>query len=418
MTLTSGNFDASSSSGTFATSTGTNTLGGNTVVSGTKTFGTGTGAVSLNGATTVADSTAFTVGSAAAGGTSTFYGNVVVGATGSGEAASVTLNGDFAQNDVTGADSAFSTGTSTISINGHTSIAAAKNLEMASGAGTFTTGTGTATVNGNLVISGTNTFTSGSGAVTLAGNVAVSGTKTLTVGTAGTAGATTLYGALNVGDTASGGAAVTTLNGNVVQQDVTGASVSTFATATGDVSLNGDVTVGSNKNLHMTANAGGTFQSGTGDATFNGNVAISGTNTFSTGSGAVSLNGATAVATSMPFTVGTGGETQLLGPTKVGGTADGSATTLTVYGDVVFSNDQSGTAQSFTTTNGQITLNGDVAIAADKNLVMSATGSGAFTTGQGAITLNGPTTIDEFTNKINCNVDTSQGTSNYCVASR
>lgn len=420
LTLSSGNFDASSSSGTFATSTGTNTLSGNTVIAGSKTFGTGTGAVSLNGATTVADSTAFTVGSAAAGGTSTFYGNVVVGATGaSNQAASLTLNGDFDQNDVTGAASTFSTGTSTIEINGHTTIAAAKNLAMATGAGTFTTGTGTATVNGNLVISGTNTFTTGSGAVTLAGNTAVTGTKTLTVGSAGTAGATTLYGALTVGATSSGGAAVTTLNGNVVQQDVTGASVSTLTTATGAVNLNGDVTVGSNKNLHMTANAGGTFQTGTGAATFNGNVAITGTNTFTTGSGAVSLNGATAVASSQSFTVGTNSETQLLGVTKVGGTINGAATSLTVYGDVVFTNDQSGTAKSFTTSNGQITLNGDVAIAADKNLIMSNTGTGAFTTGTGAITLNGATTIAQFTNAINCNADkTTHNTANYCVANR
>eukprot|EP00930_Biecheleria_cincta_P034691 TRINITY_DN23944_c0_g1_i1.p1 TRINITY_DN23944_c0_g1~~TRINITY_DN23944_c0_g1_i1.p1 ORF type:complete len:709 (-),score=94.58 TRINITY_DN23944_c0_g1_i1:200-2326(-) len=421
ITLTSGAFDASQSSGTFATSSGSNTLNGNTVISGTKTFATGTGAVTLNGATTVADSTAFTVGSAGSGGTSTFYGNVVVGATGTGQGASVTLNGDFAQNDVTGAAATFSTGTSTISINGHTTVAAAKNLHMASGAGTFQTGTGTATVNGNLVISGANTFTTGSGAVTLAGNTAVSGTKTLTVGTAGTAGATTLYGALTVGDTGAGGAAVTTLNGNVLQQDVTGASTSTFGTASGAVSLNGHVTVAANKNLHMTSNAGGTFQTGTGAATFNGNVAITGTNTFTTGSGAVTLNGATAVADNMPFSVGSpglGGQTQLFGPTKVGGTDSGAATTLTVYADVTFTADQSGTAKSFTTSNGQITLNGDIVIAADKDLIMSNTGTGRFTTGTGAITLNGATTIASYTNAINCNVANTHGGSNFCVASR
>merc|ERR1719343_1536413 len=37
-TLSTGNFDASGSSGTFDTSTGTNTLGGNAVVAGTGTF--------------------------------------------------------------------------------------------------------------------------------------------------------------------------------------------------------------------------------------------------------------------------------------------------------------------------------------------------------------------------------------------
>lgn len=52
-------FDLSGGTGTFKTPTGTNTLGGNVVISGSKTFTTGTGAVSLNGATTMAAATAF-----------------------------------------------------------------------------------------------------------------------------------------------------------------------------------------------------------------------------------------------------------------------------------------------------------------------------------------------------------------------
>lgn len=47
-------YDLSASTGAFTTSQGTNTLSGNTVISGSKTFGTGTGAVSINGATTFA----------------------------------------------------------------------------------------------------------------------------------------------------------------------------------------------------------------------------------------------------------------------------------------------------------------------------------------------------------------------------
>lgn len=422
ITLTTGNFDASTSSGTFATSTGTNTLNGDTVISGTKTFTTGTGAVSLNGATTVADSTAFTVGSAGSGGTSTLYGNVVVGSTTTGQGASITLNGDFAQNDVTGAAATFSTGTSTISINGHTTVAANKNLHMDSGgSGTFQTGTGTATANGNLVISGANTFTTGSGAVTLAGDTAVSGTKTLTIGSAGSAGATTLYGALTVGDTTTGGAAVTTLNGNVLQQDVTGAAASTIGTGTGAVSLNGDVTVAANKNLHMTDNAAGTFKTGTGAVTFNGDTTISGARTFTTGTGQINLNGATQVADSQPFSVGSpgaGGQTQLFGATKIGGVDTGAATTLTVYADVTFTADASGNAKSFTTSNGQITLNGDISIAANKDLIMSPTGTGRFTTGTGVITLNGDSTIAEFTNKINCNHASADAGATFCKASR
>ena len=49
----SGNFDASGSAGTFSTSTGTNTLNGNTSISGANTFTTGTGTVALNGNTNV-----------------------------------------------------------------------------------------------------------------------------------------------------------------------------------------------------------------------------------------------------------------------------------------------------------------------------------------------------------------------------
>ena len=49
-----GSFDMSGASGVFTTSTGTNTLSGNVVISGTKTFATGTGTVGLNGDVTVA----------------------------------------------------------------------------------------------------------------------------------------------------------------------------------------------------------------------------------------------------------------------------------------------------------------------------------------------------------------------------
>ena len=59
------NFDWSTSSGTFDTSTGNNTLNGNTTISGTNTFTTGTGAVTLNGATSVSGANTFTVGTGA-----------------------------------------------------------------------------------------------------------------------------------------------------------------------------------------------------------------------------------------------------------------------------------------------------------------------------------------------------------------
>lgn len=54
-------FNYGSSTGAFTTGTGTNTLSGNTVISGSKTFTTGTGAVSLAGDSTVASNKALAV---------------------------------------------------------------------------------------------------------------------------------------------------------------------------------------------------------------------------------------------------------------------------------------------------------------------------------------------------------------------
>lgn len=60
LTSASGNMDFSGSTGTFLTSTGAVTIGGNCTVSGTKTFTTGTGAVALNGTTTLASGKSMT----------------------------------------------------------------------------------------------------------------------------------------------------------------------------------------------------------------------------------------------------------------------------------------------------------------------------------------------------------------------
>ena len=258
----------------------------------------------------------------------------------------------------------------------------------------MTTGTGLQTLNGNTVISGSNTFTTGSGAVNINGAVLVADSTTVTVGSAGSGGTTTLYGNVVIGD--STGAASCTVNGAITQADSrnralnraegmkssgeatynhlkcmcfdgfwaleadVGATPSAFTTGTGAVNLNGDVTVASGKNLHMTApriramgsknrptsygftsrsapkstpkhlpvswlSAGvrplflsslgscsesggaGSFQTGTGTSTFNGNVQISGANEFTTGTGTVRLEGATQVANTKTFSVGSAG---------------------------------------------------------------------------------------------------------------
>lgn len=56
-----GAFDWSNATGTFKTSTGTNTLYGNVVINGSKTFTTGTGAATFNGNTTLATGKSLTI---------------------------------------------------------------------------------------------------------------------------------------------------------------------------------------------------------------------------------------------------------------------------------------------------------------------------------------------------------------------
>jgi hypothetical protein len=271
-----------SGSGTFTSGTGTVSLYGNVGINGAKTFDSGTGTVSIKGATTIADSTAFTVGSAGAGGTSTFYGNVVVGASGAGEAASYTQYGSFAQNDENGATSAFTTASGTVSIKGHTTVATGKNLHMtASGAGTFQTGTGQVTLNGNTAVSTTKEFETGTGTVSLKGTTHVADDKTFSVGSAGSASASQFFGGVYVGGSAGGNSAFLTVYGDTTIYKDGGGQFAYFkTTATDSITLSGDVTVAANKNLHMADTGDGTFQTGTGPITLNGDVTVSGTKSF------------------------------------------------------------------------------------------------------------------------------------------
>lgn len=423
-TLSAGNFDASSSSGTFATSTGTNTVNGNLVISGSNTFTSGTGAVTLNGATSVSGTNTLTVGAAGSAGATTLYGNLIVGAT-SASTSSVTVNGDFTQQDTT-ATSAFTTGSSTVTLNGNVAVASGKNIAM-SGSGTFTSGTGAVTLSGDTSISGSKTFSSGTGAVSLNGATTIASSKAFTVGTSGSGGTTTLYGNVVIGAVANG--VTLTVNGNFAQADST--SSSTFSTGTGAISLNGDVSIAQNKNLAMSSTGTGTFTTGTGTVTLSGNVLISGSNTFTTGTGAVSILGSTTIADSKPFTVGSsgaGGQVNLYGAVLIGANDNSASTSLTVYGNVAFNDDASGTAKTFSTGSGTISLNGDVAVAFNKNLAMSSAGSGTFTTGTGSISLNGDTTVksgksfylatSSSTMAINCVSANSAAGSSYCLADR
>lgn len=394
LTLSAGNFDASSSSGTFKSSTGTNTLSGNVVISGSNTFTTGTGTVSLLGATTVADNTAFTVGSSGNGGVSTMYGNVVIGA--AANLKKLTVYGAFDQQ---GSSQTFSTATGVISLNGDIEVAADMSITMLSGTGSFTTGTGTVSLLGNTAISGSKTFTTGTGAVSLMGPTTIAASQAFTVGTsAGGGGTTTIYGNVVIGGSSAGQTKTVTHYGSFSQ--LNGADGSqTFSTATGAITLNGDVTVSANKNLGMVSTSTGTFTTGAGDVMLNGDVTISGSKTFHTGTGSVSLNGATTVAGDMPFSVGapgTGGDSQFFGNVYIGGSSGATSKLLDVYGNVVFRDDVDGTTKTFNNRQtGQTSYYGNVFIAAGKNFEMDSPGGGLFMTGTGAVSLRGDVTITD-----------------------
>merc|ERR1712129_680002 len=134
--------------------------------------------------------------------------------------------------------------------------------------------------------------------------------------------------------------------------------------------------------------------------------------------------GAVQLADNTPLTVGTagnGGNTQMFGNVYVGGATSGTSTLLDVYGNVRFLNDISGTAKTFTTGTGAISLNGDVTVAVNRNLKMQDTGNGSFETGTGPVKLNGDTTVKNtkkftvatYTNEIVCTADNTGSLGNH-----
>lgn len=160
-------FNFGTASGAFTTSTGTNTLSGNTVIAGSKTFTTGTGAIALNGDTTIAATKGITKTAGAgnfdfSAGTGTFLTS-----TGAN-----TLSGDVTvasgKNFGMTGTGTFGTGTGQVSINGATVFAANKGVTVASGtsafdfsggSGAFKTSTGAATIGpGAVTVSGAATF--------------------------------------------------------------------------------------------------------------------------------------------------------------------------------------------------------------------------------------------------------------------
>merc|ERR1712187_840092 len=224
----------------------------------------------------------------------------------------------------------------------------------------------------------------GTGTISLNGKTKIAPHKTFTVGTAGLGGNIEMYGNVLIGGSATHESVSTTLYGDFSQHDdFDGSIVNTFSTATGAISLNGDIAVATGKDLLMSDTGDGSFRSGTGSVILNGDVQISGDKAFTSGTGAVQLNGAVALGDAVPLSLGspgTGGVAQLFGNVIIGSSPHSGSRKLDVYGDVTFHNDGDGTTKSFTSATGPITFNGDVTVSANKFLHMANTGTGTFQT--------------------------------------
>jgi len=384
------NCDWSGSSGTFKTSTGTNTLGGDVVIAGdvsidagkdldlsggAGTFTSGTGAVSLLGDVTIAANKTLTL-NATGGEINCNTYNAQDGTTAiTVSGADVTCANDL---DVTGTLTAGTitlsniTTTGDIECQGHDINAVEGTLNL-SKSGSTTTVKGVlnvdeaATFDSTLGVTGAATFTAG---VTCNGNVSLGNAKTDT---------TTLYG-----DIAADG----TQNPDV---DLSGSS-GNFLTTTGNVTIgpgavgiSGDVTVTAGKDV-VTSGAG-YFQGvnaqltnvkandGTAAITIADTTGAIGLTTATTVSGALActstadFQGNVSASTGNPnidlsassgtFLTPTGNVT-VGGNTTVTGTLDIQGNTTASSGNP--SVDLSGSNSTFTTPTGDTTISGDLVI--------------------------------------------------------
>lgn len=245
--------------------TGTQDVQNNITQTGAYTFGTGTGAVSLNGDTTVAagknlvlavgagylqcngaTSGAIKIAPIATGtATATIQNQNVSASTITLPSATCTLPGlglantwantnDFQQNITQTGAYTFGTGTGAVSLNGDTTIAAGKLLTMAAGAGYFTINGATS---GGIKIA---PIATGTALATIQNQNVAASTITLPSATC------TLPG-IGLNNTWTG----TNEFAGVSQ---TGAA--TFGTGTGAVSINGEVTVATNKNINLAQGTG------------------------------------------------------------------------------------------------------------------------------------------------------------------
>ena len=281
------------------------------------------------------------------------------------------------------------TGTNTLTVNsGLAWFKGAMTVASNTNAGNVTIGN--ATSNPALTLVGTGKTTLG-GAIDVAGNVdlgATNGLGTQTLTLRGT-GKTTLGGAIDVAGNAEFGSGASTFQ-------MLGTGASSFAgslTVAGDSTLNGNVTIASDKDLTVTGGVD-TAISLSGNTVAISGTAVTGTPITVTGNTSIGVDGGTQTLTLL----GTG-KTTLGGALEVAGTTL-LKSKLTVNTDIdsEFKGNISQTgAYTFSTGTGAVSINGAMTVATGKlstfNGGIAQSGTNTFSTGTGAVSLNGNVTI-------------------------
>jgi hypothetical protein len=273
------NLDFSLGTGTTDTTTGTNTLRGNTVIAGTKTFTTGTGAVTINGPVSIAsgvDIVAAAAGSdidyslATTGIFKTPGGAITIGPGAIGVSGTQTIAagkdiiaaGAGSDIDFSASDGALKTPTGTMTVGGPVSVSAAVDI-VAAGLGSDI----------DYALSTNGIFTTPGGAVTIGpGAIGVTGTQSIASGKDIIA----LGGASDIDFSLSSGI---------------------LKTPTGTNTIGGATVFAADKGITMT--------SGTGAMDFSGGSGIFKTTTGAStiGPGAVGITGAATFSKTVSFSV-------------------------------------------------------------------------------------------------------------------
>lgn len=329
-TAGTGAFDFSAATGAFKTSTGPNTLGGDTTLAANKNF-------------------------TAAAGTGAF--------------------------NFSAASGAFDTSTGTVTLRGNTVLDTAKSLSAAGGAstfdfsassGTFATSTGANTLNGNTSVATGKTFTASQGVVGGTGSTFASGGVTTGTLVAIDTGASTF-------STNGGGASITSAG------NFTGTLARLTANSTTAGTVLGLTATGLTTGKALQVDLGTALYTGTGAIDVTANTASTGTLVNVSGTALGANNGTgLKVATGTPSgtdpTVGKAIQVALGGPG--GGTAYYANAATGYNGNFVDYR-----------VNGASVFALNAATGITTNVNFSQTGATTFGTGTGAISLNGNTTV-------------------------